>query len=474
MNKLLVLSFLAVAGNLIAQEFKKFSFQYKLNGKSRSNTILVPHYGDDVNLPVRGVMQHVRGPLKTFAHNNQVAMITGLDQGRGFSKECLIAAAKAAKKPEIQYAGAIVQGISKGGRAAADWAHANRERAIAVILDHSAIWRMDFPKRVSGVPMFFNATYADLFQKIDRRKWHHTWNSAAIKANQPCTATIDRVKKNGHHGRGSTDLTAVWLSEVINLRVPLNVPVDKPYKLVDVNPAKTGAYVSSKISMDGNRSYHDNIKISSNSTGATSWVPGPKTAAMYLDWCREIGGKVILDESHKIKSFPILINLPANLKSTVAFIKSSKWANAYLALSKNEKNDGQVEKILMRMIQTNVNDHLAYIEKVKAKGDTFNLFNTIKSNVKNYKGIPKYDEKIAEYVSYFKEEEVSKNLKIGRYYYNMINQLNKVKAITHFNLNPLKNFALKYKGNIYGEAAKKAYLKLSKDPKAKGSPESFL
>ena len=164
---------LTLVGSLSAEQFQQVQVSYQLKGQNKSNTIYLPTYEGESQPPVRGVMQNVRGPLKTFAYENNVALIAQLDEGRGFSKALLKAAAEAAERPEIEFAGAIVQGISKGGREAADWAAANQERAIAVILDHSAIWRMDFPKRVSGVPMFFNATHADMFQNIDRRKSHY-------------------------------------------------------------------------------------------------------------------------------------------------------------------------------------------------------------------------------------------------------------------------------------------------------------
>ena len=130
-----VLAFLSVillVQDIGAQEFKQFNVNYKLAGKNMSNTIYIPRVNRGTQANVRGVMQNVGGPLKDFAHRNQVALIARLDQGRGFSKELLAAAAEASGRPEVEFAGAIVQGISKGGRAAADWADANQKRAIAV------------------------------------------------------------------------------------------------------------------------------------------------------------------------------------------------------------------------------------------------------------------------------------------------------------------------------------------------------
>ena len=311
---------LALAGSLFAESFEQVDFTYQLNGKEMSNKIYIPTYDGGSQPPVRGVMQNVGGPLKTFAYDNQVAMIAGLDEGRGFSKALLAAAAEAAKRPEIEFAGAIVQGISRGGREAADWASANQQRAIAVILDHSAIWSMDFPKRVSGVPMFFNATHADMFQNIDRRKAHFEWCSAAYNAGQPCTSIIDHVKDGGHGGRGSTDLTAIWLGEVMNLRVPANVPTGKAYQLIDVKPSKVGGYVSAKLSMDGKRAYHDHVEVTTKPSGANWWIPGPKSAALYLEWVKKNGGSVEKDESAQIENAPVFLDLPPALARAVDLI----------------------------------------------------------------------------------------------------------------------------------------------------------
>ena len=67
MKSIILLSFLFLLGNLPAQNFKSVSVNYKLNGKDASNTIYIPEYSG-YQLPVRGVMQNVKGPLKQFAH----------------------------------------------------------------------------------------------------------------------------------------------------------------------------------------------------------------------------------------------------------------------------------------------------------------------------------------------------------------------------------------------------------------------
>jgi hypothetical protein len=461
-------------GSLSAQNFKSVSVQYKLKGKDTSNTIYIPEYSSDYQPAIRGVMQNVGGPLKEFAHKNNVALIAKLDDGRGFSKELLVAAAKAANRPEVEFAGAIVQGISKGGRAAADWADANKERAIAVILDHSAIWTMTFPKRVTGVPMYFNATYADLYQNIDRRKSHFNWCEAAFKAKQACTSIIDHAKKGGHGGRGSTDLTAIWLDEAMAYRVPFNVPVGKVYQLIDVNPSKVGGYVSAKLSMDGKRAYHDKVKISLKSSSASWWIPGPKTAAKYLDWVRENGGSVEKDDSAGIKNFPIFIDLPADLKRVVALIKANQLSLALATLKKSPKPNDPINKVLTKMVTSNVEEHLSLVNRLDSAGDIYSVYMMIKNNSKTYKGIPTYDEKLAHYITFFKSKQNATKLKLGRDFHNIIERINKTKKVSTFNLAPLKNLAAKYSKTTYGKAAKTAFDKLSADLTIKQSAKSYF
>jgi hypothetical protein len=470
----LLISLLMLVGSLSAQNFKSVNVTYKLNGKDASNTIHIPQYSTDYQLPIRGVMQNVGGPLKQFAHDNQVAMFSKLDQGRGFSEALLAAAAKAANRPEIEFAGAIVQGISKGGRDAADWASANQERAIAVILDHTAIHRLDYPKRVNGVPMFFNATYADMYQGIDRRKLHHWWCSMAYKAKQPCTSIIDHVKNGGHGGRGSTDLTAIWLDEAMAYRVPVNVPVGKSYKLIDVDPTKVGGYVSATLAMDGKRSYHDKVKITLKSGGANWWMPGPKTAAKYLEWVKKNGGSVVKDDSAGIKNFPIFIDLPPDLNRAVGLIKGKMWSQAFAALKKAKNPESQITKMLIKMVSSNLEEHLSLINKLDSAGDIYSVFMMIKTGSRMYKGIPAYDEKLQHYAAFFQDKKNAAKLKLGRDFHGIIDRINKTKKLNTFNLAPLKNFAAKYGETSYGKAAQAAFDKLSADLSVKLSPQSYF
>lgn len=465
---------LALTSRLSAEEFQQVDVTYSLNGKQMSNKVFIPIYPGDTQPPIRGVIQHANGPLKTFAYENQVALFTGLDEGRGFSKDLLKATAEAAKRPEIEFAGAIVEGVSKGGREAADWAAANRERAIAVILDHSAIWSMDFPKRVSGVPMFFNATYADLYQNIDRRKSHYEWCSAAYKAGQPCTSIIDIVKNGGHGGRGSTELTAIWLGEVMNLRVPANVPSGKAYELIDVDPSKIGGYVSAKLSMDGKRAYHDNVKVTVKPGGATWWIPGPKSAALYLDWTKKNGGSVETDESAQIKNAPVFLDLPRELARAAALVADQKWGEAYAELRKSPDKDDHFAKTLASQVNSNVEAHIGLIKKLDAAGDLCGIYMNFQAYANSYKGIPAYDEVFGHYGTFFKQEGNKESLKFGREFYGMISQINKVGRANETILDDLKRFAQAHDGTPHGKAAKNAFDKLSADPAAGLPPESYF
>jgi len=463
---------LFLTGALSAEQFQQVQVEYRLNGQNKTNTIRIPTYEGDNQPPIRGVMQNARGPLTTFAYENNIALIDQLDEGRGFSKDLLKAAAEAAGRPEIEFAGAIVEGISKGGREAADWAAANRERAIAVILDHSAIWSMDFPKRVSGVPMFFNATYADMYQNIDRRKSHFEWCTAAYQAGQPCTATIDIAEKGGHGGRGTTDLAALWLGEVMNLRVPANVPVGKAYQLIDVNPSKVGGYVSAKISMDGQRSYHDDIKVTTKPTGANWWVPGPKSAALYLEWAKKNGGKVEVDESAQIKNAPVFLDLPAELARAADLIADGKWGQAHTELQKSGNQNDHFAKTLMGKIDSNVAAHIALIKKQEAVGDLCGIYTNFQNHAKTYRGIPAYDEMLTEYGAFFKKPENVEQLTIGREFYKIMAIINQAGSANANALEALKKFSTSHEGTPCGRAAKHAHDKLSDNPAAKLTPES--
>ena len=472
--ELYVFLLILLVNGLSAQTFKTVKVNYTLNGEELSNQIMIPQYENGELRPIRGVMQHVSGPLQDFAHKNQVAMFQTLDEDRGISQEFLSAAAKAANRPEVEFAGAIVQGTSAKGRRAAVWASENRHRAIAVLLDHSFSAGIGCPVLVKGIPMYFNATYHNLFQNYDRRIRQSNWCKIAFPERQACTAVVDFVKNGGHGGRGTTTLTALWLEEAMNFRVPLNIPIGKAYKLVDVDPMKCGGYVSMKISMDGTRSYHDKVKISLKSSGADWWIPGPKSAALYLDWVRKNGGSVEKDESAGIQNFPIFTNLPAAQQTILDLIKARRWNQAFTYLKKSQTPDSPIDQMFSKMLNTHIDGHLKLLDKLEKCGDLYSLYLNIKNDSKLYKGIPAYDEKFNYFLSVFKIKENAAKLKICREFHSMIERLNKSQKVTSFNLGPLKNFAKKYADNKYGQVAQVAYERLSADLNLKLSPQDYF
>jgi len=333
---------------------------------------------------------------------------------------------------------------------------------------------MNFPKRVVGVPMFFNATYADMYQNIDRRKSHFQWCTAAYKAKIACTSIIDHKKNGGHGGRGSTDLTATWLDEAMDFRVPINPPIGKPYKLIDVNPTKVGGYVSAVIAMDGKRSYHNKVKVTLKSNGANWWIPGPKSAAMYLSWVRKNGGSVEKDESASIKNFPIFMDLPPDLSRAVSMIKGSQWSQAHAALQKAKDPNAQITKMLVKMVDSNVSGHLSLLTKLDKAGDVYSVYQLIQKHSRTYRGIAAYDEKLKHYIEFFKNKENAMALRQGRDFHSIIDRINKTKKLNTFNLAPLKTFASKHADSSYGKAAKTALEKLTADINTKIPAQDYF
>jgi hypothetical protein len=283
-----------------------FTFPMKVKDEMKDVQFKVQIPKRDSSSPIRGVIQH-DGSFMAVAHKHNLAVFDRYDEGhdRGPSIKFLAEAAKACKRPEIEFAGAVGIGLSAQGRKAAQWAGFNSERSLAVILDHSTAGAvstkpsydyMNLPV-IPGVPMCFNETREDFYQNIDRRTCHYNWCTSAFRDyQQPCTASIYYDPKENHHRVLSREFEAVWLDEVLSLRIPNIIPVGKPYKLTPVT-VQTGGLVKVDLAMDGKRAYHNNIVIgpAQNVTKFKEmnfWVPGPKTAAKYIEWVEKNGGKV--------------------------------------------------------------------------------------------------------------------------------------------------------------------------------------
>lgn len=266
---------------------------------------------------IRGVMPDLGG-LQQFAHRNRIALYSHRTPGPlGMPPQAMLdAAAAAAKRPELKYAGAILQGLSSKGRERAHAAAFEPDRVIAVLLDHS--WTPPGPTgkptkfeyghlpEAAGVPYFFNASRNDSFQGFDRRALHYNWCTSAFRTkNQPCTSVIHH-ERGGHGNCGSRDLQAVWLEEMLPLRVPEKIPTDgTPYKLIPVNPQRTGGLVIATLGKDEEGlSIHTEVSVGPVSVFSQRgqcnwWVPGPKTAQMYLDWVKRNGGTIHKDMTHR-------------------------------------------------------------------------------------------------------------------------------------------------------------------------------
>ena len=253
----------------------------------------------------------------------------------------------------------------------------------------------------------------------------------------------------------------------MNLRVPANVPAGKAYELIDVNPSKVGGYVSAKLSMDGKRTYHDKVKVTTKPSGATWWVPGPKSAALYLEWVEMNGGTIEKDESAQIKNAPVFVDLPAELARAVDLIADQKWGQAYAELQKNGNKDDHFAKTLASKVNSKVEVHIELIKKQYAVGDLCGIYTNFQKYATTYRGIPAYDELLAEYGAFFKEPENAEKLKFGREFYRIMDIINEAGSASDAALDALEKFAITHEGTAHGKAAKHTHAKLLDDPNAR-------
>jgi len=412
--KRLIVACLLLCGTVWSQEWKSVKFEFNVSGVKHSRTILIPIYPGEKQPPVRGVIRRIPGLIQEFAYRNQVAMISKPDDGRGFSDKLLEAAAEASGRPEIEYAGAIVQGVSRMGRDAAAWAQANEGRAIAVVLDHS--WcgpaGIGQPVNVPNVPMYFNATRDDLYQGYDRRMLHYNWCTET--KNQPCTAVIDYEPKGKHSSRGTTTLTAIWLEEVMMHRVPMNIPVGKRYKLIDVNPKLCGGSVNARMGKIDKRTFHTDVSIQLPGGSSSWWMPGPATAALYLDWVQRNGGLVKKDDSLKIRAVPQFIKPTGDLAKVATAFKQPDLASALTILKASKTIDPALSMVLQNVINREVSDFLKQLEVMETAGDANGVMKALQARKKLYAKVPEFDEKSAYYAKLYSTAKGQVSVKPGK------------------------------------------------------------
>lgn len=212
---------------------------------------------------------------------------------------------------EVEHAGAVLYGTSNKGRFAAHFAHFWSERTLAVILDYS--WTSGTPLKsvkdfsygqlpmAKGVPYFFNASQKDAQGGFNRRALHYNWCIKGYKSGQPCTSIIS-YEDVVHGNPGDRTLQGVWLEDVIKIRVPEKISKDgKLYKLIPVNPKRSSGYMSVKIKTKEKISYYTDIKVGPRVSRTSWWIPRAKSAALAVEWLKKNNGKIIQDDSAKIR-----------------------------------------------------------------------------------------------------------------------------------------------------------------------------
>ena len=296
---------------------------------------------------LRGFMPQLKG-LDALAHRNRIAMCKGLMGPYGGPNQAMRdAAAKATGHAELKHAGAILQGLSYAGRVRAHYAAHNPGHTLAVILDHSwAPSSMSIkPGKYSygslpaaqGVPLFFNASRNDSFQNMDRRALHYNWCTTAFRRYMQACTTVIHHERGGHGSVGSRDLLAAWLEEVLALRLPKSIPTDgTPYKLTPINPHKVGGLVVASLAKDAEGlTVHTDVAIAPvslvrNRAKCNWWVPGGKSAAIYVDWVKRNGGKVARDMTAKFPNAPETdATSSSNARTEAPAVRRKPPANGY-------------------------------------------------------------------------------------------------------------------------------------------------
>jgi len=279
--------------------------------KSKTITVKIPADMKKGEV-IKGVIRENRA-FAAFAHKNRFAMYNkeGDYPYGGPHKTMLKELAEVSGHPEVEHAGAVLYGTSNKGRFAAHFAHFWPERTLAVILDHS--WTSGVPLKsvkvfssgqlpmAKGVPYFFNASQKNAQAGYNRRELHYKWCIKGYKSGQPCTSIIS-YEDVGHGDPGDRTLQGVWLEDVIKIRVPEKISTDgKAYKLLPVDPRKSGAYMSVKIKTAGKVSYYTDIKVGPRVSRTSWWIPGSASAALAVEWLKKNNGKILQDDSAKIK-----------------------------------------------------------------------------------------------------------------------------------------------------------------------------
>jgi hypothetical protein len=69
---------------------------------------------------------------------------------------------------------------------------------------------------------------------------------------------------------------------------------------------------------------------------------------------------------------------------------------------------------------------------------------------------------------------VVKELKLGKRFYSLIGRINKARKVSTSRLKSLESFAEKYTESKYGQAARKAYERISTNPTERPAPQKYF
>ncbi|MGB6219948.1 fibronectin type III domain-containing protein [Haloferula sp.] len=207
--------------------------------------------------------------------------------------------------PELVDAGAILNGLSRGGRAAAGYAASgsNRDKVLAVILDVSTTYTfgssMFAPLAIPGVPMLYYASWADLYEGTDRRSTHYSSTTTCYSAAygngslpvdpwHPSSALIDPLLL-AHESPDNKYYQNKWLQGVINLRAPASNTANN-FQLPATEGESSGFGVKCDLPSTNGRTYYDNIVIkkwtefsASEKLNLNFWLPDAPTVHEFIE-----------------------------------------------------------------------------------------------------------------------------------------------------------------------------------------------
>ena len=445
---------------------------------------------------IRGVMARIGG-FDEFAHRNRIARYDGGAQGPYgcVNKTFLKAAAEVTKHPELEHAGAILQGLSNVGRYEAHAAHFWPKKVVAVILDHS--WCGAPSYRISGysygqcpvaegVPFFFNSSQKDTFQGGNRRAFHYKWCTSAFNGStkHPCTSVIS-YEDVGHGNCGTRSLQAIWLAEVLALRVPAFIdPNGAPYELKVIDPNMVGGHVVAKLDTFEGRTIHNEVMIGplGFSRGKTSWwVPGPKSAAEILVWVRKNDGRIAGDYASLIPTPCLFESSDRELMPVCRLLTAGRYPSALksiesmLAKCSGDKEEDRTRiaelTLYKKLIDDMVAEHLAALEAAKSTGDLYHLKELLDSKKKLFAGIAAYDEASREHRALLRQTSSLVLLREGRTFYSLIGQLDRMRHPSSVKV--LKRFSDRCPDRIYGRMAARICEDLDRDLNAVIDPGKY-